>query len=160
MQSAAVEVVLVRPQIPPNVGNAARTCAAFGLPLHLVGPSSVRLDDPSLRRAGVDTWSQLEIHRHDHLAEVVALTAGRAVAFTTGAAVSLVDFVFTEGDLLVFGPEATGLEPADLQGVTAETVRIPQGEQIRSLNLATCVGIGSYAALLSLGRLYSSSSMA
>jgi tRNA (cytidine/uridine-2'-O-)-methyltransferase len=145
-----VEVALVRPQIAPNVGNAARTCAAFGVPLHLVGPLGFSLDDAALRRAGVDSWAQLEVHWHHHLVEVLALTGGRPVAFTTGGDRSLSEFEFCAGDVLVFGAEATGLTVEDLAGCNPRRVRIPHGRWVRSLNLATSVGIGVYAALFAL----------
>lgn len=149
----AVEVALVRPEIPPNVGNAARTCAAFGVPLHLVGEVGFSLTDPRVKRAGVDTWAQLELHCHDRLRDLVALTGARLVALTTGGDRSLDEFVFKHGDLLAFGREATGLEPADLQGCTPHCVRIPQARYVRSLNLATSVGIVVFTALRSLGAL-------
>jgi len=149
----AVEVVLVRPQIAPNVGNAARTCAAFGVPLHLVGPFGFSLEDAALRRAGVDSWAQLELHVHRHLVEVLALTGGRPVAFTTGGDHVLSRFEFRRGDLLVFGCEPSGLSAEDLADCHPLRVRIPHGRWVRSLNLSTSVGIGLYAALATLGAL-------
>ncbi|MBN2361757.1 MAG: tRNA (uridine(34)/cytosine(34)/5-carboxymethylaminomethyluridine(34)-2'-O)-methyltransferase TrmL [Deltaproteobacteria bacterium] len=145
-----VEVALVRPQIAPNVGNAARTCAAFGVPLHLIGPLGFSLDDAALRRAGVDSWAQLEVHCHRHLDEVLKLTGGRAVAFTTDGDRLLSGFDFCVGDVLVFGTENTGLSADDLAGCEPQRVRIPHGDWVRSLNLSTCVGIGVYAALCGL----------
>lgn len=152
----AIEVVLVRPQIAPNAGNAARTCAAFGVPLHLVGPLGFSLEDAELRRAGVDSWAQLEVHCHRHLVEVLALTGGRPVAFTTGGDLLLPQFEFRRGDVLVFGCEASGLSDADLAGCDPVRVRIPHGRWVRSLNLSTSVGIGLYAALAATGALASS----
>jgi tRNA (cytidine/uridine-2'-O-)-methyltransferase len=154
-----LEVALVRPAIPPNVGNAARTCAAFEIPLHLIAAAAVRLDDAALRRAGVDTWAQLEVHTHDHLAEALALTGCRPIAFTVDGDVSLSEMVFEPGDLLVFGPEDEGLGDADLEGIEATRVRIPHGAAVRCLNLASSVAIGVWAAWSSLARAQASSSM-
>lgn len=148
---APVEVVLVRPEIAPNVGNVARTCAALDLPLHLVGELPFALSDASLRRAGVDTWAQLELHWHRHLREVIALCGGRALVFTTGGSLALPEVRFAPGDLLVFGRESSGLTAEDLQGCPTQAVRIPQARDVRSLNLATAVGMACGAALSALG---------
>lgn len=140
-------MVLVRPEIAPNVGNVARTCAALGLPLHLVGPTGFRIHDASLRRAGVDTWAQLELHWHRHLREVVALCGGRVLAHTTDGEIPLSPFDYVAGDLLVFGCESQGLAVEDLEGCTALRVRLPQARDLRSLNLATSVGMSCALAL-------------
>jgi len=146
------EVALVRPRIPPNIGNVARTCAAFGAPLHLIAAPALRLDLAALRRAGVDSWSQLELHTHDHLSETLTLTGARPIAFSVDGEAPLTGFEFQRGDLLVFGPEDEGLTASDLEGVEAVRVRIPHGREVRSLNLATSVGIGVWAAWSSLTR--------
>lgn len=144
------EVVLVKPEIAPNVGSTVRTCAAFGVPLHIVGQVSFSMNHAKVRRTGVDTWAQSELHWHNHLSEVVALTGGRVVAFMTKGKQMLPEFSFKAGDLLVFGPEQSGLAPEDLKDCLPSTVKIPHGSVIRSLNLSTCVGIGAYAAACSL----------
>ena len=59
-----LHVVLVEPEIPPNTGNIARLCAAAASPLHLVGPLGFRIDEHSVRRAGVDYWHLVDVRRH------------------------------------------------------------------------------------------------
>ena len=142
-------VVLVAPEIPQNVGATARTCAAYSVPLHLVGGTQIDLSAAALRRAGVDTWSQVELYRHDSLAEVLQLTQGRPVALTRRGAQALPSFVFAPGDLLIFGPESHGLGEQEL-ALCRSRVFIPQSDSVRSLNLAVSVGVGCYAAQLSL----------
>ena len=59
------KVVLFQPQIPPNTGNIARTCAATATPLHLVGPLGFEISDRYLKRAGLDYWPYVDLHLHD-----------------------------------------------------------------------------------------------
>ena len=107
---APYRVVLVSPRIPPNAGNAARTCAATGTPLHLVEPLGFSLDDRHLRRAGLDYWPHVELSLHrDFDAFREAVPGGRLVYFSAGGAALLHDFRFAPGDALVFGPENPGL---------------------------------------------------
>ena len=62
-----VHVALVEPEIPPNTGNIARLCAATRTPLHIIGVTGFRLDDRAVRRAGLDYWPEVELHRHRDL---------------------------------------------------------------------------------------------
>jgi tRNA (cytidine/uridine-2'-O-)-methyltransferase len=146
-------VALFEPEIPPNTGNVARLCAATGVPLHLVGRLGFRVDDRRLRRAGLDYWPDVALVRHPCLADFEqALAATRLVCFSAHAAVAYTRFTFRPGDCLLFGSESRGL-PADLlarHSAHAVTIPMPAGK-VRSLNLATAVGIGLYEALRQLG---------
>jgi tRNA (cytidine/uridine-2'-O-)-methyltransferase len=154
-----LHVVLVAPQIPPNVGNVMRTCAVTGSRLHLVGPLGFSLDDKKLRRAGLDYWPdvQPEVYRDwpDFEARVAGADGGRALLgrlhlFTARAERSLFEAVFAPGDWLVFGQEQLGLPPALLDAWPERQVGLPMLEGQRSLNLAVAVGVGVYAALAQL----------
>ena len=144
-----MHIVLVEPEIPPNTGNIARLCAATFTPLHLVGKLGFRTDDKAVRRAGLDYWDKVEIHFHDNLAAAWAsLPACRFLYFTTKAKRAYTDFRYEPGDALVFGRETRGL-PEDLLHANWErclTIPMPNS-QVRSLNLATAVGIVLYEAL-------------
>jgi tRNA (cytidine/uridine-2'-O-)-methyltransferase len=146
-----LQVVLVSPQIPPNTGNVARTCAVTGSRLHLVGPLRFSLDDKSLRRAGLDYWTSLEPQLHEGWTEFEACAVRGQIEklhlFTGAAARSVFDAGFAPGDFLVFGSEQTGLPPALLAAYPERRVAIPMVPGQRSLNLATAVGIGVYEAL-------------
>jgi tRNA (cytidine/uridine-2'-O-)-methyltransferase len=152
-----LQIVLVAPQIPPNVGNVARTCAVIGCPLHLVGPFGFSLDDRQLRRAGLDYWPDVQqaVYRDFREFEARALggqspgrsAAGRLHLFTARAERSVFETVFAPGDFLVFGQEQHGLPPALLAAWPERQVGIPMLPDKRSLNLAVAVGIGAYAAL-------------
>jgi tRNA (cytidine/uridine-2'-O-)-methyltransferase len=151
-----LNVVLVAPQIPPNTGNVARTCAVTGSRLHLVGPLGFSLDEKSLRRAGLDYWASVEpqVYPSWSAFEQRSLQGAgpRLHLFTGRTERSLFDATFTAGDFLVFGSEGLGLPPALLAAHPLRCVGIPLVPGQRSLNLATAAGIGVYAALRQLGR--------
>ncbi len=144
-------MVLVRPQIPPNTGNVARTCAVTGSHLHLVGPIRFSLDEKSLLRAGLDYWASLAPQVHPGWPEFEARALRGQIEklhlFSSGAARSVFEARFSPGDFLVFGSEQTGLPPALLDAYPDRCVGIPLLPGQRSLNLATAVGIGVYEAL-------------
>jgi len=151
-----LQVVLVSPQIPPNTGNVARTCAVTGCRLHLVGPLGFSLDEKDLRRAGLDYWREVspEVHRDwpEFEAREVRGQTEKLHLFTARAERGLFDAEFAPGDLLVFGQEQLGLPPALVAAFPARCVAIPMRAGMRSLNLAVAAGIGVYAALAKVGR--------
>ncbi len=154
--------MLVAPQIPPNVGNVARTCAVTGSPLHLVGPLGFSLDDRQLRRAGLDYWPDVQAALYRDWAEFEARALGgqsprrsaarRLHLFTARAQRSVFEAAFAPGDFLVFGQEQLGLPPALLEAWPERLVAIPMLPGKRSLNLAVAVGVGVYAALEGISR--------
>lgn len=143
------------PQIPPNTGNVARTCAVTGSGLHLVGPLGFSLDEKDLRRAGLDYWDEVSprVHRGWPEFEAGALRGQteKLHLFSARAPRSLFEVPFAPGDFLVFGQEQLGLPPALLAAHPERQVGIPMREGMRSLNLAVAAGIGVYAALATLG---------
>jgi tRNA (cytidine/uridine-2'-O-)-methyltransferase len=149
-----LHVVLVAPQIPPNTGNAARTCAVTGCRLHLVRPIGFSLDEKDLRRAGLDYWADVAPEVHGSWAEFEARhvrgAAGRLHLFSARGGRSLFEARFAPGDFLVFGQEQLGLPPALLAAWPDRAISIPMVPGMRSLNLAVSVGVGVYAALRSL----------
>ena len=147
-----LHVVLVEPEIPPNTGNIARLCAATASPMHLVGALGFRIDDHSVRRAGVDYWHLVDVRRHldfEHFLHSWSREApGRRLhLFSATATVSYLDAAFAPGDALVFGKESVGLSAELLARFPDRTVGIPTLGAVRSLNLANAVGIALYEAL-------------
>jgi tRNA (cytidine/uridine-2'-O-)-methyltransferase len=149
-----LQVALVEPEIPPNTGNIARLCAATFTPLHLVGKLGFRTDDKALRRAGLDYWNEIELHYHLNLEEFyAALTGCRFLYFTTKSRQLYTSFQFLPGDCLVFGSETRGLPEDLLRANWERALKIPMANtRIRSLNLATTVGIAVYEALRQVER--------
>jgi tRNA (cytidine/uridine-2'-O-)-methyltransferase len=147
-------VVLVEPEIPPNTGSVARTCAATRSPLHLVGPLGFRIDEQSVRRAGLDYWHLVEVHRHETLAAFErAHPAARVHLFSAGASRSYLEADLEPGDALVFGKESVGLAPEILAAHPDRVWAIPTLGAVRSLNLSNSVAIVLYDALRRAGAL-------
>ncbi|HEY0457702.1 MAG TPA: tRNA (cytidine(34)-2'-O)-methyltransferase [Pyrinomonadaceae bacterium] len=147
-----LHIALVEPEIPPNTGNIARLCAATFTDLHIVGATGFRMDDRTLKRAGLDYWTEVRLHRHIDLERLsAALPDSRFLYFTTKTEQSYADWQFEKNDCLIFGRETRGL-PEDLLKANWErclTIPMPN-PQVRSLNLATSVGIVLYEALRQL----------
>jgi tRNA (cytidine/uridine-2'-O-)-methyltransferase len=149
-----LHVALWEPEIPPNTGNVARLCAATGATLHLIGRLGFRLDDRSLRRAGLDYWPAVNIVRHAALDEFKkAVAPGRLFCFSAHAKALYTSATYQPGDFLVFGSESRGLPVSLLEENSSQTLTIPLlSDKVRSLNLATAVGIVLYEALRQLHR--------
>ncbi|HET6421313.1 MAG TPA: tRNA (cytidine(34)-2'-O)-methyltransferase [Geobacteraceae bacterium] len=147
-------IVLIEPEIPPNTGNIARLCGATGTVLHLVGKLGFSTDDRTLKRAGLDYWSEVDIRYWRDFEQLQAEHPGARFFFTSKkAGKSYADAEFREGDFLVFGKETQGL-PEDLLEANSEfAIRIPISGKVRSLNLSTAAGIVLYEALRQTGRL-------
>ncbi|MFW6050683.1 MAG: tRNA (cytidine(34)-2'-O)-methyltransferase [Myxococcota bacterium] len=147
-------VVLVEPEIPPNTGAVARTCAATGSPLHLVGPLGFRIDAQAVRRAGLDYWHLVDLHRHDSLDDLRATHPDlRMHLFSAGASRSYLEADLRPGDALVFGKESVGLPPEVLRAHADRVWAIPTLGPVRSLNLSNAVAIVLYEALRRAGAL-------
>ena len=149
-----ITVALVEPEIPPNTGNIARLCAATNTPLHIVGVTGFRMDDRALRRAGLDYWPEVKLKRHRNLdALYESLPSARFIYLTTKADRYYVDWQFEADDCLVFGRETRGLPEDLLRANWQNCLKIPMpNPNIRSLNLATAVGIVLFEALRQTGQ--------
>ena len=152
-----MNVALVEPEIPPNTGNVARLCAATFTDLHIVGATGFRLDERALRRAGLDYWDEVRIRRHVDLEDLYhALPEARFVYFTTKTEKIYTDFQFQKNDCLVFGRETRGLPENLLRANWERCLTIPMpNRNVRSLNLATSVGIALFEAFRQVGFLRS-----
>ena len=151
-------VVLVEPEIPPNTGNIARLCAATASPLHLVGTLGFRIDEHSVRRAGVDYWHLVDVRQHVDFAHFLhafakASPSGKLHLFSALATASYLDAAFGPGDALVFGRESVGLPRELLERYPDRVVGIPTLGAVRSLNLANAAGIALFEALRQVGAL-------
>ena len=144
-----LHVALVEPEIPPNTGNIARLCAAVRVPLHIVGVTGFRLDNRAVKRAGLDYWPEVELHRHRDLEALSdKLSDARFVYLTTKAERHYTDWDFQTNDCLIFGRETRGLPEDLLRANWERCLTIPMlNPKVRSLNLATSVAIVLYEAL-------------
>lgn len=142
------KLLFVSPRIPPNTGNAIRTAAATGCELHLVEPLGFDLSEPKLRRAGLDYHDLASVTVHSSLpAAWEALTPARVFAFTSHADTAFADVRYRAGDVLMFGPEPTGLDAVTLADAhITRQVRIPMLAGRRSLNLSNAAAVAVYEA--------------
>lgn len=148
-----ISVVLYHPEIPPNTGNVMRLCANTGAQLHLVGPLGFELDDKQLRRAGLDYREWASVQVHDDLDAFLATRPGsRLLVMSARGHASCYDCAFRDDDILLFGPESTGLPDEWLQRVPAsQRLRIPMRAGNRSLNLSNSVAVVVYEAWRQMG---------
>lgn len=141
------------PQIPGNTGTAMRLAAVTGAELHLAGPLGFDMDEAKLRRAGLDYRDQAATFVHDSLSDAYrALLPARVFAFTARAERLYTEVAYRPGDVLLFGPEPTGLAAEVLADPRVSArVRIPMRPGMRSLNLANAAAIAVYEAWRQLG---------
>ena len=149
-----VRIVLVNPEIPPNTGNIARTCAATKTELHLVAPLGFEISDRYLKRAGLDYWPYVKLHYHQDLAAFWShqqSQGGRPIGFSVRGSKNYLDCEYQPTDWLLFGKETAGLPP-EVIAACDEVARIDILEpQVRSLNLSVSVSIGLFEALRQTG---------
>jgi tRNA (cytidine/uridine-2'-O-)-methyltransferase len=141
-------VMFFSPRIAPNTGNAIRMVAATGCELHLVEPLGFELSEPKLRRAGLDYHDLASVTVHKDLTTAWdAIAPTQVHAFTAHATSSFADIAYQPGDVLMFGPEPTGLDDATLADphITSQ-VRIPMLPGRRSLNLSNAAAVAVYEA--------------
>ncbi|MBQ3563744.1 MAG: tRNA (cytidine(34)-2'-O)-methyltransferase [Clostridia bacterium] len=148
---AVLNIVMVEPQIPQNTGNVARTCAATGARLHLVGPMGFKIDDKKLKRAGLDYWHLLDITFYDDLDDFLSKNEGEFFFFSTKSLGTHSDMNYPDGAYLFFGAETHGLPEKLLFDHPDRCVRIPMIDDARSLNLSNSVAIGVYEVLRQWG---------
>ncbi|MBR2560029.1 MAG: tRNA (uridine(34)/cytosine(34)/5-carboxymethylaminomethyluridine(34)-2'-O)-methyltransferase TrmL [Firmicutes bacterium] len=150
----SLHIVLVEPEIPPNTGNIARSCAATDSVLHLVKPLGFSIDDRSLKRAGLDYWPYVKVLVHESLQDFLDEYEGRRMfAVTTKGRHLFTEMEYRDEDMFLFGRETMGL-PRDLIAEMADmSIRIPMSEstRLRSFNLANSANIILFEALRQLG---------
>jgi tRNA (cytidine/uridine-2'-O-)-methyltransferase len=149
----SIHIVLVEPEIPPNTGNIARSCAATGSVLHLVKPLGFTIDDRQLRRAGLDYWPYVNLFIHECLDDFFNSNTDRNMYFaTTKGEKWYTQVEFHDSDMIVFGKETEGLPKSVIEQNKNRTLRIPMtgNTHLRSLNLSNSVNIILFEALRQL----------
>ena len=145
---AKLNIVLFEPEIPSNTGNIGRTCVATGTRLHLIEPLGFRLNEKSIRRAGMDYWEHLDVTRYVNYQDFCDRNPGAKVYMATTKAPYVYTEVQYEPDCyLMFGKESGGIPEEILLDNQETAIRIPMLPTIRSLNLANSVSIVLYEAL-------------
>lgn len=145
---AKLNIVLYEPEIPANTGNIGRTCVATGTKLHLIEPLGFSLSEKSLKRAGMDYWSQLEVERYVNYEDFLQRNPGAKIYMATTKAKKIYSEASYEPDCyIMFGKESAGIPEEILVEHPEECVRIPMIGETRSLNLSNSVAIVLYEAL-------------
>ena len=149
----AIHIALVEPEIPPNTGNIARSCAATGSVLHLVKPLGFSIGDKQLKRAGLDYWPFVKLVVHENLDEFFKTHSVKTMYFATTKGINTYTEVeFKDEDMIVFGRETAGLPKVIIEKNKERTIRIPMAAdtRLRSLNLSNAVNIILFEALRQL----------
>jgi len=157
-----LNIVMVEPQIPQNTGNVARTCAATGSRLHLVGPMAFKPEDKKLKRAGLDYWHLLDITYYNNISEFFSKISDGALNnhnsepdtssynfhyFTTKARNIYTEPEYKDNSYLFFGSETKGLDEALLYKNPDQCIRFPMLPGARSMNLSNSVAVGVFEVL-------------
>jgi tRNA (cytidine/uridine-2'-O-)-methyltransferase len=151
-----IRLVLFEPDIPQNAGAMMRLAACMGAPLDLIEPCGFALDDPRMKRAGMDYIGRLDLVRHSSWTRYRETpgphAAGRLILLTTGGDTRYSDFAFQPDDRIVVGRESAGVTAAVHEAADAR-IRVPMRPGIRSLNVAQAAAIGLTEALRQTGGL-------
>ena len=143
-----LNIVLFVPEIPANTGNIGRTCVATGTRLHLIEPLGFRLNEKSVKRAGMDYWEHLDVTRYINYEDFLAKNPGAKIYMASTKAPRCYTEVQYEPDcFIMFGKESAGIPEEILLENQETAVRIPMMSEIRSLNLGNSVAIVLYEAL-------------
>ena len=143
-----LNIVLYKPEIPANTGNIGRTCVATGTRLHLIEPLGFRLDEKSLKRAGMDYWKDLDVTTYIDFNDFMEKNQGVKIYMATTKAPNVYTDVKYEPDCyIMFGKESAGIPEEVLVEHKEDSIRIPMLGDIRSLNLGNSVAIVLYEAL-------------
>jgi len=147
-----LNIVLYQPEIPGNTGAIGRTCVAIGAKLWLVRPLGFRIDEKTLRRAGLDYWQHLDWEVADHWEDLLGRLQPERIWYLTRFAERSYDSIeFQLGDTLVFGSETIGLPSQLTSSAPDQNLRIRTTGNVRSLNLSCSVGVVSYEAVRQFG---------
>ena len=144
----ALNIVLFEPEIPANKGNIGRTCVATGTRLHFIEPLGFRLNEKSIKRAGMDYWEHLDVTRYINFEEFLEKNPGAKIYMATTKGQHVYTEVTYEPDCyIMFGKESAGIPEEILVKNPDTCIRIPMLSEIRSLNLSNSVAVVLYEAL-------------
>lgn len=143
-----INIVLHEPEMPANTGNIGRTCVALGARLHLIEPLGFRLDEKSLKRAGLDYWDKLDVTTYINFEDFLEKNPKAKIYMaTTKSKQTYVDVTYEKDCYIMFGKESAGIPEEILLDYKETAIRIPMYSEIRSLNLSNSVAIVAYEAM-------------
>lgn len=143
-----LNIVLLEPEIPANTGNIGRTCAATNTRLHLIEPLGFKLNERSLKRAGMDYWTEIDVKTYIDFQDFQEQNPEAKLYMATTKAAKMYTEVSYEPDCyIMFGKESAGIPEEILKEHPDECIRILMIGETRSLNLSNSVAIVLYEAL-------------
>jgi tRNA (cytidine/uridine-2'-O-)-methyltransferase len=138
-------IILYEPEIPPNTGNIIRLSANTGFEVHLIEPLGFKVDDKSLKRAGMDYLKKTDFQVWISLDECInTLDPQNIYTVSTKGKSIYSDLTYSQGDTFIFGPESRGLPKIIREKYTS--IYMPMRSEGRSLNLANAVAVVTYEA--------------
>lgn len=147
-----INIVLHEPEIPANTGNIGRTCVAAGARLHLIEPLGFKLDEKSVKRAGLDYWDKLDVRTYINYQDFLDKNPNAKIYMATTKALHTYDEMQYEDECyIMFGKESAGIPEEILLDNKDTCIRIPMINDIRSLNLSNSAAIVLYEALRQQG---------
>lgn len=148
VEMSMINIVLHEPEMPANTGNIGRTCVALGARLHLIEPLGFRLDEKSLKRAGLDYWEKLDVTTYINFEDFLEKNPGAKIYMaTTKSKQTYIDVTYEKDCYIMFGKESAGIPEEILLDYKETAIRIPMYPEIRSLNLSNSVAIVAYEAM-------------
>ncbi len=143
-----INIVLHEPEMPMNTGNIGRSCVAAGARLHLIEPMGFRINDKTVKRAGLDYWDKLDVTIYNDYEDFLRKNPNAKIYMaTTKSRQTYVDVNYEEDCYIMFGKESAGIPEEILLDNKGTCIRIPMLPDIRSLNLSNSVAIVLYEAL-------------
>ena len=147
-----INIVLYCPEIPQNTGNISRTCAVTGARLHIIKPIGFEISDRTLKRAGLDYWSELDVSYYENYEDFIRQNENAQLYFfSSHAEKSFSAITYPDDVYLVFGRESVGLPRELVEANMERALRIPMRETLRCLNLSNSVAIAVYEVLRQRG---------
>ena len=135
------KIALFEPDIPQNTAAIIRTCSCLGAKLEIIEPCGFLLSDKRFKRVVMDYINEKEIKFFQSLDNFFEYKKNqRIILMTTKASMSYTNFKFEKNDTILFGRESAGV-PESVHRIIKHRLKIPMKNNMRSLNIATSVGI-------------------
>ncbi len=142
-----INIVLLEPRMPGNVGTIGRLAYATNAVLHLIKPYGFgEITQKEVKRAGLDYWEHLDVREYENLEDFYSKNkpSSRHFFATTKTDKYYFEPTYQDNDYFFFGREDAGL-PEELLNNNKETcINIPMVNEARSLNIANAVSVVVY----------------
>ncbi len=141
--SAVINLVLIEPDIPQNLGATLRLSACLGCTVHVVEPCGFPFNHTKLKRSGMDYIEQAKLQRHESWRAFLDYHQdhpGRLLLLETDGAARYTDIAYERSDYVLLGSESAGT-PREYYTHMDSVITIPMRPRLRSLNMAMAAGM-------------------